>query len=290
MSRLMVFAFAFILMLSLPVSTFGQAVPGQSVGVPPLGPPPATLVVPGPIGRPSIGLPLPTIGLPLPSIGLPPTNVGAAFLQGRPPFALMGQVRPPFDLMGQGFPTGQARWRDHDFTNRRAHNYRTRDGYASSAVISSPLIIVIPDTRAWAAPPAAAYPMPAAPRHLTLTGSVVLDVQPWYAQVFVDGRYLGHAEELARSGSEIVLDAGSHTIELVAVWYESVTARVEIAPNQSIVYRRNMNSASMPPAAPIATPPRTYYMIPGCYMGDVPPAQADLPAACDVSRVITVTR
>lgn len=42
------------------------------------------------------------------------------------------------------------------------------------------------------------------------------------------------------------------------------------------------------PVAPyVPPPPSTYYFIPGCYMGNVPPTQVTLPANCDLSRLIT---
>ena len=30
------------------------------------------------------------------------------------------------------------------------------------------------------------------------------------------------------------------------------------------------------------------YLIPGCYMGNVPPQEVKLPAGCDASRVTTI--
>ena len=42
--------------------------------------------------------------------------------------------------------------------------------------------------------------------------------------------------------------------------------------------------------APTQVPPRapaTIYFIPGCYLGDVPPKDAGLPAGCDASRAVT---
>jgi hypothetical protein len=39
-----------------------------------------------------------------------------------------------------------------------------------------------------------------------------------------------------------------------------------------------------PPEPP--PPPSTFYYIPGCYMGNVPPTEVDLPPGCDPDRVI----
>ena len=38
--------------------------------------------------------------------------------------------------------------------------------------------------------------------------------------------------------------------------------------------------------APIARKP--FYFIPGCYLGDVPPKDAGLPASCDQSKTVVV--
>jgi len=40
-----------------------------------------------------------------------------------------------------------------------------------------------------------------------------------------------------------------------------------------------------PPFAP--TGDRTLYVIPGCYVGNVPPQKVKLPAHCDVTKVTT---
>jgi hypothetical protein len=44
-----------------------------------------------------------------------------------------------------------------------------------------------------------------------------------------------------------------------------------------------------PPPAPLVLPTgsRTMYVIPGCYLGNVPPDQDRLPAGCDISRMKT---
>jgi hypothetical protein len=31
----------------------------------------------------------------------------------------------------------------------------------------------------------------------------------------------------------------------------------------------------------------TFYLIPGCYMGNVPPKEANLPATCDITRAVS---
>ena len=46
------------------------------------------------------------------------------------------------------------------------------------------------------------------------------------------------------------------------------------------------DAAVKAPAA--AKQPETFYLIPGCYMGNVPPKEANLPATCDVARAVSV--
>jgi hypothetical protein len=39
-----------------------------------------------------------------------------------------------------------------------------------------------------------------------------------------------------------------------------------------------------PPPPPVPVAHKTFYIIPGCYLGDVPPKDASLPSTCDVSK------
>ncbi len=41
-------------------------------------------------------------------------------------------------------------------------------------------------------------------------------------------------------------------------------------------------------APPTAKEPATFSLIPGCYMGNVPPQEANLPATCDIARAVSV--
>jgi hypothetical protein len=38
---------------------------------------------------------------------------------------------------------------------------------------------------------------------------------------------------------------------------------------------------------PAVAKPTTFYFIPGCYMGNIPPEQMKLPAGCDLTRLVT---
>jgi hypothetical protein len=124
------------------------------------------------------------------------------------------------------------------------------------------------------------------------TGYLVMDVHPGTAEVFVDGYYAGSTDDLLRRG-ELPLEPGPHTVEVNAGGYEPVRFDVKIVSNESIAYRRDLKAINgMTPPQPRSSAsgkPKTFYMIPGCYLGDVPPKDAGLPASCDLKRAVTIT-
>lgn len=62
---------------------------------------------------------------------------------------------------------------------------------------------------------------------------------------------------------------------------------VEMAPREPREEPPPAPSAPAPPLVPAGD--RTVYVIPGCYVGNVPPANLKLPAHCDVKKVTTFT-
>jgi hypothetical protein len=132
-------------------------------------------------------------------------------------------------------------------------------------------------------------------QHEAARGSLALESRPESAQVFVDGYYVGLAQEISARGA-IDLDAGSHRIELRAPGYETLAFSVMIEPNDIVRYRGNMEliSTRSPVAAPATVSPapsapapvKSFYVIPGCYAGDKPPTGA-LPKGCDVKKLQT---
>ena len=79
------------------------------------------------------------------------------------------------------------------------------------------------------------------------------------------------------------MEAGVHRIDISADGYESTAVDVRVAPGQLVTYRASLKA--LPPQAPVR--PTTFYLIPGCYMGNIPPKDAHLPATCDPARAIT---
>jgi hypothetical protein len=227
---------------------------------------------PAPVPPPSIGLPLPPIGLPLPPIGLdasvdPPPIVVSPGHPG--PGGRLHPPRPAFIFYGAPYAFG-----------------------VDPALQSK-----------WPGEIAPAPEVPAPPA----TGVVRLDVEPRdVAQVFVDGEYVGTPADV-EEGFE--LEPGTRRIEIRARGYESLTFDVRVVAGRTITYRETLNRAGEPggadragrgatneavpnrPASPTSPtrPKTTFYLIPGCYLGNVPPDQVKLPANCDFSRMITHT-
>jgi hypothetical protein len=118
-------------------------------------------------------------------------------------------------------------------------------------------------------------------------GGLRLETTPGSAQVYVDGYYVGLADDFGISGRALDLEAGPHRIELRADGYSTLAFSVNIIPNQTTRYRGDLQriAATAPPPAAPATPKLTY-VIPNCYAGDRPPARP-LPSGCDLKQMRT---
>ena len=125
-------------------------------------------------------------------------------------------------------------------------------------------------------------------------GGLTLQAVPPIAQVFVDGHYVGLAEEFGPGGGAIMLNDGAHRVELRAPDYETLTFSVKIEPNGLVRYRGDMQRIATKPAAaavpsqpaPAPAPAKSFYVIPNCYAGDKPPSGA-LPKGCDIKKLQT---
>jgi len=120
-------------------------------------------------------------------------------------------------------------------------------------------------------------------------------------QVYVDGYYVGMPDDF---NGELELVEGPHSIEIRAPGYETLAFDVKIAPHRSMTYRGALKPADRTPEPdpavrqqpdttgvapqPVTPPtPMTFYVIPGCYAGNVAPKDVALPVACNLSRLVT---
>ena len=114
-------------------------------------------------------------------------------------------------------------------------------------------------------------------------GRLILDVEPATAQVFADGYYVGLPDDFSAARGGGLLEAGPHRIDVSAAGYEPMTLDLMVTAGQRVTVRAPLKV--LPP--PTTVPQTTFYLIPGCYMGNIPPKDVRLPATCDPSRAIT---
>ena len=218
---------------------------------------------------PPIGLPLSQIGLPLRPIGLP-----------LPPMGLPAQVEQP------RLPTSRP---------DRGHNSPSRHPR-----FHAPAILYLVSPYPWSGPwlqatttPGVAVPANQQPPPVAVIGRLELDIQPVTdLQVFVDGAFVGSGQDV---GMALELEPGTRRIEIRAPGYELVVFDARIVAERTITYRATLTAirapekATVAPPAASAEPRQTFYFIPGCYLGNIPPQQVRLPVDCDLSRLITHT-
>ena len=205
--------------------------------------------------KPTLGLPLPQIGLPLPEIGLPLPQLGLPPIQRSERF---------------------------ERSERPERPERVERSRRSSAILFVPAF-------GWPYLPATAVPAPPAlpPQEKHASGRLRLDIQAGVdPQFYVDGYFVGMLSDVS---GELTLDAGAHTVELREDGYESLRVDVQISRDGSTTYRgelKPVGRADLPVRGADLSgprpevPPTTIYVIPGCYVGNVPPKDAGLPADC----------
>ncbi len=118
-------------------------------------------------------------------------------------------------------------------------------------------------------------------------GRLSLFVTPLSAQVQVDGYYVGTVADFQDRG--LWLEPGPRRVEIRADGYETVTFDVRITEDETVNYRRELTrqaARSEPPRPP--APPKTFYVIPGCYAGDSRPSADRLPSGCSSKNLKTI--
>ena len=256
-----------ILVLALPAGAAAQSSVSALASLPPL---------------PPIGLPLPAITSPLAPIGLPLSSIGVAPQIGTPPRG--------------GWPSRGG--------DREHPRYDPRNRFRSQ-----PTFVYMFPMYGWGIPQpavgtssgAAPYPYLAPAQEARPVGILRLELQSAGAamQLYVDGYFVGTPDEINR---DLTLESGPHRIEIRAPGYETITFDVRIVADRSLTYRATLQRVASPPPPPstdlragpalgapqpVPAAPSTFYFIPGCYIGNVPPEKVELPATCDMSRLIT---
>ena len=117
-------------------------------------------------------------------------------------------------------------------------------------------------------------------------GLLRLAVTPLSAQVFVDSLYVGTVADI-NAQNVLQLEAGTHRIEIRAPGYHTLTFDIRIVPYETVTYRGALEpERPTPPRAPAPAGSATrMYVIPNCYVGNIPPRQNRLPAGCDIKQV-----
>jgi hypothetical protein len=124
---------------------------------------------------------------------------------------------------------------------------------------------------------------PVAAGGLRLTGT------PGDAQVFIDGYFVGTLADI-EAGRPLTIPAGPHRLELRATGYQPIAVDIQITAYDTLTYRASLERQPLPPSAAAArtagaTSAAPMYLIPNCYLGNVPPRQNRLPSGCDIRQV-----
>jgi hypothetical protein len=117
-------------------------------------------------------------------------------------------------------------------------------------------------------------------------GMLRFAVTPLSAQVFVDSYYVGTVEDIDHQ-RVLTLPPGPHRVEIRAPEYEPVAFDVRIESNETITYRATLDRSRRepPPRAAAPSGPTRMYVIPNCYLGNIPPRQDRLPSGCSTKQV-----
>ena len=219
---------------------------------------PALALAQGPPRDPLPGFAITPIGPAITPIGSAITPIGRAI-------SPIGLPLPPIGLPPLASPASTTR-----HAGRR---------FRGNAFFPVPMMLFY--VQPAAAPARAPEPTPR-PVEPPAPGRLILDIEPAGAQVFADGYYVGVPEDFSATRGGGLLEAGLHRIDLSAPGYVSMAVDLRVTPGQPVTYRAALKALP----APASAPPSTFYLIPGCYMGNIPPKDAHLPVTCDQSRAV----
>ena len=80
----------------------------------------------------------------------------------------------------------------------------------------------------------------------TPAGGVQLDVLPWRARVYVDGRYVGLVDDFNGYYQHLDASAGPHQIVIVEPGYQPLIVDLVVSPGRTTTYRGTLTEARRP--------------------------------------------
>src|SRR5262249_46723511 len=117
----------------------------------------------------------------------------------------------------------------------------------------------------------------------TATGMVRLLVTPDSAQVFVDSYYVATIADLGPT-RVLTLATGPHPLVFRTAVYTPLTVDLQVTAHDVITYRGDLERrAPAPPVRPAGVSTNPIYVIPNCYLGNIPPRPSRLPAGCNIA-------
>jgi hypothetical protein len=94
---------------------------------------------------------------------------------------------------------------------------------------------------------------PSAPPPPATTSEVRTLVRPNRAAVFVDGTYVGHADEFDGPGQAMILPSGKHSIRVALPGYRDFATEIELFPGQKFELKTELVKGSIRQAGPLIT-------------------------------------
>jgi hypothetical protein len=278
MKRLAVGAPLVAFSLTLLVASPADAQMGRGRSVPGGGHARPNVISPAPPTAPQVMLPVPrqpSTVAPTPTFPSNPFRVPAD-----------GRSSSPFDARPHTYAPRYAPRYDGRSRPLRPYGYPYGYGYGYGYYGYGAPIYTPDNVNVGAVP----YPEAAsAPAVTESPGRLFIDMEPGTAQVFIDGSAAGIVADFRGVG--MLLTEGLRHVELRAPGYESAVFDITIASNQPAVYRGDLmpvRTAAGPAPAPIRRGSDTFYVIPGCYLGNRPPSEVSLPPGCDLKKVRTI--
>lgn len=72
------------------------------------------------------------------------------------------------------------------------------------------------------------------------TGMLKTKVVPSDAGVYVDGKYVGHADQFNGPGQKLYITPGEHEVRFSIAYYQDFSTKVNIQPNQTTVIQQSL--------------------------------------------------